>query len=1174
MTKIYQFQQFGNKNFFSQMLAKIILIMKLSFIFLLLSVNVVFASNTYAQYTFLSLDMTNRQVSEVLDEIERLSEFRFYYNSKLVDTDRKVTVSARDADVYNILNQLFASTDIGYKVVDKDVILLNKNEINSMPGMGVFVTSQAILITGIITEENGESLPGVSIMVKNTQIGITSDANGRFSINVPSRNDILVFSYIGFITQEIEVGNQTQINVKLLESTQQIQEVVVVGYGTQRKETLTGAVASINANEITATKSENLVNNMQGKLPGLLYRPNSGEPGDFDMSLSIRGYGTPVIVIDGVIRQRNGTAELAQLNSEDIESISLLKDASAAIYGMNAANGVIIVTTKKGGESKVRFSYSGMAGTKRYTALGETMSALDHNLISNEMARNQGLQPVYTEEELNKFRNNEPGYTDWDWMGIYVYDFTPPSNTHTISARGGTDKLSFFTSLGFNDDPGMLTTDILKYRRYTLRSNITAALTNNLKMNVMVSGRIDERQATNLGFSSFILYKMLMTNDRSTGPYTESGQFTLISPESRNPEYTYTERGGYRRNRNSTVNTQIDFTYTAPFITGLTVNLLGSYDINTRNNSSLNRAYDMYDYHEDTFLATNGTDSYSNTMSLYNKGYVKLQANYKFNHEGHSLDLMGAIEASQERYDDLSGSRQYRELYTYDILNQGTVATQTNSGSREFRTYAAFIGRLNYDYKGKYLVEAMLRRDGSYRYAPNKRWVLFPSVSLGWRVSEEDFFKNNVSFIDNFKLRASYGVSGRDQGSAFQYISAYTSDTYRNYILSDNVYVVGMRPPGVVNDRLSWVTAKFYNAAVDADFLKSKLSTTIEFFQRFNTGLLATTINEVPNTFGASFPDENINSDMNIGLELTLKYRNRIRDFRYSVGANVTYARTKRMHVERAPFTSQWDRWRNSNEERYTGRVLSYKNDGHYTSFAQLETAPLVGGANGNRMMLPGSFRFVDINGDGRISGEDQLNLLWAGGDGGYTSGATSGDGVTWNRVNPPLQLGFPIEASYKSWDLNILFTGLMLYSLNINPGDVWGYGAFPSTPTIYADRWRPVNPEADRWDPDTKWITGTYAPLRTSTTGTADKNTFDLYRPSGNHLRLKNLEIGYTIPKELTNRIGMDKARFYVNGFNLVTFASKLARAYDPERHEGEWQVGLSYPTMMALNIGVNLTF
>jgi TonB-linked outer membrane protein, SusC/RagA family len=1157
-------------------LHKVFNIMKCTTILFAFSCLLSFTTNSYSQTETISLNVKDKTVKEVLSLIEEETEFYFTYNPKEVNIARKVSVSISKENVYDALGSIFDSEKVGYVVEGKHISLYKINENTKKSITEVQVNQQqGIKITGTVVDETDMPIPGVSVSVKGTTIGIITDADGTYSINVPNANAVIMFSYIGYTTIEQTVGSQKVINIIMSEATLQMDEVVVVGYGTQKRGTLTGAVASVGATEIMTTKSENLVANIQGKVPGLLYRPNSGEPGDFDMSLSIRGFGTPVIVIDGIVRNRGGAAELAQLNPEDIESISILKDGSAAIYGMNAANGVLIVTTKKGGEGKVRFSYSGMVGFKSPVALPATMTAYDHRLISNEMARNIGNQPVIGDDELENFRQGIPGYTDWDWMDLYFHDITPPSFTHNISARGGSEKLSFFTSLGYNSDKGIIKSNIQNYDRYTLRSNVTAALTNNLKMNVMMSGRLDNRQAMRGGF--FDIYKVVMTNDRGIGPVTPTGHYTVTPPEDINPEVLVSmDANGYRKWRNTTVNTQIDFTYSAPFLKGLDINLLGAFDINNRNYSQLQRQADLYDYREDVFVKKSLTiNQYNSQMNLYDKGYVKLQANYSVKLGGHSIAIMGAAEASQERFDNLQGRRSYSDIFTIDVLDMATQSTQQNSGSREFRRYAAYIGRINYDYQGKYLVEGMVRRDGSYRYAPNKRWALFPSVSIGWRVSEEAFFKNNISFINNLKLRASYGESGRDQGSAFQYVEAYTSDNNRNYIFEDGGYIVGMRPPGVVNDRLSWVTAKFYNLAADMDFMKSKLTTTIEFFQRFNTGLLASRITEVPNTFGASFPDENINSDMNIGLELSMKYRDKIGDIRYSVGANITFARTKRQHVERAPFTSQWDEWRNSNEDRYTGRGLLYEYDGHYTSREQLQTAPLHGGNNGNYMMMPGSYRILDLNGDGRISGEDQQYIGWSYGTQAYLSGGESGwDGSTWNRVNPPLQFGFPIEVSYKSFDVNMLFTGSSLFALNINPGDVWGYGRFPSTNARFEDRWRPANPEADRWDPNTEWIGGTYAPLRTSNTGTTDGNMTVLHRPKVTYLRMKSVELGYTFPKSFLNQVGIDNARFYVNGFNLVTFASKLIRSYDPEKHEGDWDVGLSNPSMRSMNVGLNITF
>lgn len=1018
------------------------------------------------------------------------------------------------------------------------------------------IDQQKKQITGTIVDVNGESIIGANVVEKGTTNGTVTNVDGKFTLSIEG-NAILQVSYIGYRSQEVNSAGKNYFNIMMEEDSQALDEVVITGYGTQKKETLTGAVSTISASDIVSTKSTNTMINMQGKLPGLLYRPSSGEPGDFGGALSIRGFETPVIVIDGVVRDRGGVQDLSQLNSEDIESISMLKDASAAIYGMNAANGVIIVTTKKGKNEKVRFSYSGLMGVNNPSGLPEIMTAYEHRVITNEMHRNVGNPNFYSEEILEKFKNGEPGYTNWDWIDMYFHKITPPKYTHNISARGGSDKFNFFSSIGYANDKGIVKSNIQNYDRYTIRNTITASLTDNLDMNFMISGRLDKKRAMNMIF--FDLYRVLMINDRGVGPFTESGHYSAIPPDNINPETLVNlDDSGYRNWRNTVLNSQIDFTYSAPFLKNLTLNLLGAYDSQSSNFSRLQRQVDLYDYHTDVFVQkSRSSNHYSNNTYSFEKAYVKFQANYDFKYKDHSFSLMGVAEASQERLDNLAGGRQYSDIYTIDVLDFATQNTQTNSGNREFRRFAGVLGRLNYDYKSKYLLEAMVRRDGSYRYAPGKRWATFPSVSVGWRISEEDFFRDNISFISDLKLRASYGKSGFDQGSPFEYIAAYSLDNSRNYIFNEGEYTSGMRAPGVVNDHLSWVTSDLYNAAFDAVFLNGKITTTLEYYERHNNGLLGSRISEVPNTFGASFPQENINSTMNKGLDFSFKYRDILGDFGYSVGANITFARHKQVHLERSPYTSQFDRWSNGVENRYTD-IYSWmaEYDGHYASLEELETAPLHGGDLGNYLMLPGSFKVRDLNGDGRVDGNDFHLEGWQ------------------SNTNPPLQFGFPIELTYKSWDMTMLFTGSSLFSVNMVPYDIWGYGRNPSTPKWFQDRWHPADPEADRWDPNTVWIPGKYAPLRPDNTGTSENYETSLFRPKVTYFRLKSAEIGYTIPQSAINRFGIENTRLFLNGFNLYTFASKLLRQYDPERFAGIYDAGMSNPTMRTFNFGVNITF
>lgn len=1156
------------------------------FLFSLLSAGICYAETSYSKSTLLTLDLKNKSVKEVLTEIEKNSEFVFFYHDEAVDVNRKVNIQVSDQTLDKVLDKLFQSTDNNYVISERQVFISRAEpEVNKKANIVVESQQQTRIITGKVFDNADEPLVGVTVLVSGTTNGAITDTNGQFTIHDIESGAILVVSYIGYVTQQIRVDNSNNYVVRLLEDLKIIDEVIVVGYGKQRKETLTGAIATIGSSELLTTKTDNVVSNLQGKLPGLLIRQEGGEPGNFDNNLlSIRGYGSPVIVIDGVVRTRSGLSDLAQLNSEDIDNISVLKDASAAIYGMNAANGVIIVTTKQGEASKARFSYSGRLSLQMATGYPDMVDAYTYRVMENEYQRNLGLPPLFDDETLHKYKYGLDGYLDWDFVDMFLYKVVP-NQSHNISVRGGTDKVRYFTSLAYSEDNGLLKSDILWYKRYSFRNNLTADLTKNLSMNVMFSGRYDKRSRAGDDFTW--IYKNIIVNDRGVGPVAigSTDHYSVIGPENRNTAARIDpDVEGYRMNTNLNGSLSVDLTYTAPFLKGLSFNLLGSYDMNQGNASRLERQYQLYNYFTNVPVTNFGQSLYLNEINLYNKTYTKFQANYSFNSKGHSVALMGAVEASQERYDNLMGRRNYDDIVTHDVLNMASTSGQTNSGNREFRRYAAFLGRLNYDFHGKYLFEGMLRRDGSYRYAPSKRWVVFPSVSVGWRVSEESFFKNNISFINGLKFRASYGESGRDQGNPYEYVAAYTSSNQRGYLFEDGVLTAGMYPPGVVNDYLTWVTAKFFNVALDVDVFKNKLNATFEYFQRRNTGLLASRQSSVPNTFGASFPQENINSDMNSGIEVLLKYKDKIgKDFRYTIGANVTLARTKRLHVEGSPFTSQWNKWQSSNINRFTGRSMLYTFSGQIQSLQELETHVLLGGNRGNSVVLPGAWRLDDNNGDGRISGDDQLYVGWVYGNSGYVSGGGT-------RVNPPLQFGFNFDFKYKAFDLNLLFQGASLFALNNPFNDTWGYGRFPTLHSQFLDRWHTaIKSESvdengishivyqDPKDPNSEWIPGKYPAGRPyNFPNTTDGNANKMSRPDATYLRLKNVELGYTAPKSLLKKVGVESVRFYLNGTNLLLFCKKELKIVDPEKTEnaGGFDAGLSYPIMKGVNFGINLTF
>ena len=1024
---------------------------------------------------------------------------------------------------------------------------------------------QGVRVTGYVTGENGEALTGVAVQVKGSATrGTVTGNDGRFSLTVPNERAVLVFTSVGYQPREVAVAGNLDMTVGMQASAGSMAEVVVVGYGTQQKKTLTGAVATIKASEINTTKSTSVVSNIQGKIPGVHIRQQTAEPGQFNSLVSIRGFGAPLLVIDGV--PRDNMSDFERLNPEDIESISVLKDAAAAIYGMNADNGVIIVTTKKGQRGQARFAYSGYYGFKQPTSMPEMMDAYTYRKIRNEAQRNTKLAPLYSQSELDKWSaGNDPLYQDYDWVGNTLRDFTAQQQ-HNLSVSGGNDNVTYYTSLGMLADDGILVSDIQKYRKYNFRTNLTMNLSSNLKAIATFAGKVDNNNGPEISY--FWLFKPIIIADRAIPPMVPGTNFvTRIPPDFTNPYALMTESiSGYERYKNVQYQTQLELQYDVPMVKGLKLGILSAYDGNNNHYSKLSKAYNQYDLL--TQVPTlRGQNRYQSSMNQLQRMVSQATINYKRSF-GDKHNVAGTVvgEARNIRNDVIGAIRFYSDVYTWDVLDQGSRTNMENNGNRVIQKYLSLLGRFNYDYDGKYLLEMAFRRDGSYRYAPDKRWAFFPSASAGWRISEEKFMQKFSNVVSNLKLRGSYGMMGADAGNPFEYYLGYSYGAVdRGYVFNNGILTAGMVPPGVLNENLTWIKTNTANVGIDLTLWDGKLGVVADWFQKDRNGLLATKQQSVPNTFGASFPQENINKDQVRGFEVMVSHRSKIGQLRYEVSANMTYARKYLVYSERAPYASTMQKWKDAwgTGGRVLGREWGYLTDGRYTDIKQYATAPLLGGALGNSMMLPGSFRVQDVDGNGIIDGNDQLPDFWSGQYQGFAG-------------NPPLQYGGMINLGYKNFDLNMLFQGAALFSIIQSPNDVWGYGraSYNTLWDRYVDRWRPTDPNADPYSPSTQWTPGTYPAMRSSFNNTTDGLTTPEWRVNARYLRLKSMELGYTVPPGILRKARINNLRVYANGFNVFTFASPLARFLDPEREEGAYAANLTYPLMRSFNFGINLNF
>jgi len=1008
------------------------------------------------------------------------------------------------------------------------------------------------VVTGVVRSTDGP-LAGVTIVSKiNSNNGTSSNQEGRYSIEVNS-NDSLIFSSVGYVQQTIAVNGRKVINVELLSQQEQFDEVVVVGYGTQKKANLTGAISTIQASEIQTTTHSSLAQKLQGKVPGLQIRQNTGGPGDFDAMINIRGFGSPLYVIDGIVR--DGGNEFQKLNPEDIESISVLKDASAAIYGVNAANGVIIVTTKKGKSGRAQFQYNAVFGMQSPTDMPEVANAAQWMEVRNDANVNIGLPPFISKEELEKYQQGAPGYESTNWYDETMKPYAGQQQ-HTISAQGGAENITYFSSFGFLQDKGLLKSDAINYDRYTFRTNLTAKLTNNLSAAVEVSGRYDRKDGA--GYSIFDILRGTISALPINKPYLNGNleyPTHITDGQSSNPvAISDPNISGYTQDVNKQFQSAVTLTYTVPKVPGLSLKGLASYDSNNFLNKSLSKSYKLYSYdaNEDVYNAAllRHPTSLGNGYNDMNRVNIQAQVNYnRLFDEKHNV---GGTLVYEERHgwSRSSGLSREFQFFTNDQIDLGDQNNQRTSGMESQWGNRSFIGRVTYDFLGKYLFEAAARYDGSYRYHPDRRWGLFPVISAGWRVSEEKFFKDNVSFISNLKFRASYGMVGQDAGNPFQYVPGFSSSGAGGYEFSNGTYVSGVSAPGIVNEELTWFESKITDIGLDLGLFAGKVNLELDVYQRDRTGLLAVRNVSLPNTFGGNLPEENLNSDRVRGIEFGLGYTQTFGDFRLDVGGNFNFARTMNVYIERGPFVNSMDRWRSSNLERWNDVVWMYDKIGQFQSEEDILYAPIQNGELGNSREMVGDYIYRDVNSDGVIDGNDVTPLAWSG--------------------TPKMFYGLTIGAKYKGFDFNMLLQGSANYSVRFTHAYaevMWGGGNYPA---YFNDRWHLSDP----YDPNSEWIAGEWPASRRISDMGAMYNESSVWRKDASYVRLKSLELGYTLNPDLLKGIGIQGLRVYLNGYNLLTITDPFVKAFDPERIEGALNTGWVYPLSKSYNVGLNLTF
>ena len=1031
----------------------------------------------------------------------------------------------------------------------------------------VMHAQNTITVSGVVSDDTQQPVIGASVMIKGSTTGVPTDLDGNYSITVPD-NAVLEFSSVGLKTVEIPVNGRTTINVVLPTDNTFLESVVVVGYGTQKKGSVTGAVSGVGNDDIIKTKSENPQNMLTGRVPGLRVWQKSAEPGTYNNVFDVRGMGTPLVIIDGVPRD---IADFQRLNATDIENVSVLKDAAAAIYGVRAGNGVVLVTTKKGSEGKTKVNYNGSFTFQTPSKMPELASAVESMLIYNEKSNNSVHNGTiqFSPEQIEEYRNGTKKATDWNDMILAKW---VPQTQHDLSISGGNEKYQYYVSMGYLYQEGFFKSGDLNYDKYNLRANITAEIVKGLKFDINLSGLADER---NTPWSSSVdIIRNYWGQGQLAPAYADPAETMLnyasLDKMENSIAMMSSDISGYHKYKQkyfqSSASLSFDFGTLTDALQGLSIKGLFSYDFRYDDNEHFRKEYYLYEYDElnDTYKQQ-VFPSHSNQLrrETYNKQQVLGQVLLSYDRTFAQKHKVGGLIGWEVQ------KRDGDNFYAYGDLATGTPYFTGLSGEGQYVGldkdknqfyeigYEAIIGRVNYSFDDRYIVEGQFRYDGSSKFAPGHQWGFFPSASIGWRLSEEPFFKNTpaLSFINQLKLRASYGVLGDDGGDLnYQWVSGYTYDggtsstngwynAYAPGYIFDGTFVYGATPQPLPNTNITWLTSKTFNIGVDFEAWNGKLGASFDYFNRTRTGIFKQNTNELPTIVGAGAPMENADSDRHLGLELELTHRNKVGDFSYELKGIVTITRQKYLKsVQKGNYGNSYDKWRNDNlNNRYQGVQFGYEGAGRYESWQDIWTYPIYK----ENSTLPGDYKYLDWNGDGEISSLDMHPYAF--------------DQTPW--LNYSLDFNF----SWKNLDFSMLLQGTAMGSMSYKE-PLWGYAAGAGgVLEQYLDRWHPTNGSTDIYDPDLEWTSGYYA-----YTGRYPDENSTFNRVSTAFLRLKSIEIGYTLPKFKSPAMKDFSLRIYFNAYNPFTITG--VKFVDPEHSDDE--LGRLYPLNKTYTLGLNLSF
>lgn len=996
------------------------------------------------------------------------------------------------------------------------------------------LSAQIRTLTGVVTDVNNEPLIGVNVVQKGTTNGTVTNYDGEFSFE-SDPNSTIVFTYIGFQEKEIVWDGRVPLNVTLIEDTELLDEVVVVGYGTQKKATITGAISSVDGDELATIPSSNFSNSLAGKVPGLVVLTRSGEPGSDASTLRIRGMNTlgdnsPLVVVDGISNR-----DLQRLDPNDIENITVLKDASAAIYGSKAANGVILITTKRGvkGKPQVKLTYN--EGRVAPTVLPESLDAATYLEVLNEVSTYAGSTPPYSQEEIDNHRSGaDPWlYPDTDWFAETLRSSSPQRNAN-LSISGGQDYLSYFISAGATYQDAIYKNSATNYNQMNFRVNLNGSLNDFISYGIDISSLFQNRNYPVRSAST--IFSMLRRGYPYSPAYWPNGAVGPDLDGGNNPVVITTNTGGYDKNKKTDLLMGGNLTVKVPWVKGLSLTGNIAMDNSFNNDKLWQEPWYIYTWDKTTYDANK-----TPVLTENKKGFTDPQLRQDFSQNrrvtmnglvnydtniGDNQNLKLLVGAERISGDNMNfwAFRKYFVSTSLQELFAGGDAEKDNSGSSSLEERMNYFGRVNWDYKNKYLAEFVWRYDGSYIFPEDKRFGFFPGVSLGWVISDEDFFSGLRNTVNHLKLRGSWGQTGNDRIEAYQYLSSFGFLTGSNiYVFNGDVESKQLQESRIGNPDVTWEVANQTNIGFDSQLFNGKLTLSADYFYNLRTNILWNRNASIPNSTGLTLPRENIGEVINSGYEFVIGYNDKIHDFGYNLSLNLNFNGNEIKFWDETPGVPEY--------QKSTGRPINaglyYNAIGVFKDQAAVDSYPHWNGAR------PGDVIFEDVNEDGKIDGLDRVRS---------------------DKTDVPTHVGgLNAGLTYKNFYTNLFFqwaTGAIRYDYYEFNGESGNY--------LVRDmegRWTEENPSSTKpraWN-------------RYFEYWRSNQNTYWVH--NADYIRLKNIEVGYNFPNSITDKLSMEALRIYFTGANLFTL-SKI-KDFDPETTSQT-----AYPLNKVYNLGVSLTF